>query len=121
MKQIDRLLSPAPPVHREKREQAVLDRVPLARSSRKMTHGDWTPDLVGQTLQLQLPQPRPVTIAPAAVSSHKQLTRLHKYLYGNGDPAKGKLSALFGARFEGDWFPAELDFWLAQSIIRTSR
>src|SRR3981189_1750073 len=45
------------PVHGDEREQAVLDLVPLAGAGRQMVDGDLDAELVGQCLQLALPQP----------------------------------------------------------------
>ena len=47
----------AAPVLRNKREQAVLDLIPLAGSRRKVADRGLQPRFVGQFLQLQFPQP----------------------------------------------------------------
>src|SRR4051794_9110134 len=47
------------PVHRDEREQPVLDLVPLRGARRQMVHGDLDAEFVGKTLQLTLPQPHP--------------------------------------------------------------
>src|SRR5436190_270548 len=57
------------PILGNEREQAVLDLVPLAGSRRKVTDGDLDADLVGEALQLALPQPQARTVASAAVGS----------------------------------------------------
>ena len=49
-------------------EQSVLDLVPLAGARWKVTDRDVDSDLVGQVLQLALPQPRARAIAAAAIS-----------------------------------------------------
>ena len=46
-----------PPVRRDVAEHSVLDLVPLARARRKVADGDSQPRLVGEALQLHLPQP----------------------------------------------------------------
>src|SRR3974390_3155584 len=48
-------------------EQSVLDLVPLAGAWRKVTDRNVDSDLVGQVLQLALPQPRARAIAAAAI------------------------------------------------------
>jgi hypothetical protein len=57
----------ASPVLRDEREEAVLDLVPLARTRRQVTHGDGEAQLVGEALQLELPEAQAVAIAAAAV------------------------------------------------------
>src|SRR5688572_24725879 len=46
----------APPVHRDMREQAMLDLVPLARARREVTHRHGEPRPIGELLELPLPQ-----------------------------------------------------------------
>jgi hypothetical protein len=54
-------------------EQSVLDLVPLAGAWWKVTDRDVDSDLVGQVLQLALPQPRARAIAAAAIGGDEQL------------------------------------------------
>src|ERR1035438_1433123 len=55
------------PVDRDVAEQAVLDFVPLRGPSRKMKHPDRGADLVGELLQLGLPEPDARAVGPAGV------------------------------------------------------
>src|SRR5207342_3213174 len=63
---------PPAPVLRDEREQAMLNLVPFAGAGREMTNRDEDAELVGQGLQLALPQPDPRAIAAAAIGGdHK--------------------------------------------------
>ena len=61
------------PVRRDEREQPVFHFVPFARARRKMADPNRQPRSVGQLLQLKLPQPQPISVAPAAVGGDQQL------------------------------------------------
>src|SRR6202040_4111565 len=61
------------PVLTDEREQAVLDLVPLAGAWRKVADGDVDAELVGQALELALPQPQARTVAAAAISGDHEL------------------------------------------------
>ena len=65
----------AAPVHRDEREQAVLDFVPLRGAGREVADLDLELGLVGELLQLHLPQPGPVAVGPAAVGGDRQPRR----------------------------------------------
>lgn len=60
------------PVEGNVTEQAVFDFIPLAGPRRKMTDCDLQTCLVGQFLQFNLPQPKPVSIASAGVGADQQ-------------------------------------------------
>ena len=63
---------PTPPVHADKTEEAVLDRIPLARAGRKMTDMDRQARLRGELLQLPFPQAHaPAVAAPAVVAKSR--------------------------------------------------
>ena len=62
----------APPVDGDEREQAMLDLVPLAGSGRQVANRDGQLELVGQLLQLDLPQPHTIAVAAAAVGGDQQ-------------------------------------------------
>src|SRR5215203_4318960 len=57
----------AAPVHRDVREQTVLDLVPLARARREVTDRDGEPRAIRELLQLPLPQPQPRAVTAAGV------------------------------------------------------
>ena len=57
----------AAPIHRDVREQPMLDLVPLARTRRKVTDRDHQARPIGQTLQFPLPQPEARPVAPACI------------------------------------------------------
>ena len=52
----------APPVHRDEREQPVLDLVPLRGAGREVADLDLKLGLVGEPLQLDLPQTHAVAV-----------------------------------------------------------
>ena len=56
----------AAPIHRDVREQPMLDLVPLARTRRKVTDRDHQARPIGQTLQFPLPQPEAAPLLPPA-------------------------------------------------------
>src|ERR1017187_3773317 len=55
------------PVRGDEGERPVLDLVPLARPGREMADLDRESDVVGQTLELELPLASAVAVAPASV------------------------------------------------------
>src|SRR5215210_3256947 len=57
----------APPVHRDMREQAMLDLVPLARARREVTHRYGEPRPIGELLELPLPQAQPHAVTAAGI------------------------------------------------------
>jgi len=61
-----------PPVLADVGEQAVFDLVPLAGARRQVVDGDLKAKLVGQALQLALPQPHPRAVAATAVGGDDQ-------------------------------------------------
>ena len=61
-----------PPVHADMREEPMLDLVPLAGSRRKMANSNLEARVVGESLQLNLPEARSVTIASASVGTDEQ-------------------------------------------------
>ena len=65
----------AAPVHRDEREQAMLDFVPLRGARREVADLDLELGLVGELLQLDLPQPRTVTVRATAVGGDRQPRR----------------------------------------------
>ena len=60
------------PVHRNLREEAVLDLVPLARARRKMGDAYLQAGNVGEVLQARLPKPVATAVAAAAVGSDQE-------------------------------------------------
>src|SRR5512147_2917333 len=64
------------PVHRDVREEAVLDLVPLARPRREVAPRYLKPGLIGERLQFHLPEPDPIPVAPAAVGADQQVPGL---------------------------------------------
>src|SRR6266511_2950478 len=65
-----------PPVHRDLREQAVLDPVPLGGARREVAHRDRQAGLGGQLAELDLPQPAAVAVGPARIRGDQQPVRL---------------------------------------------
>src|SRR5918996_5762205 len=59
----------APPVHRDRAAQPVLDPVPLGGPRRQVTHGDLKPGLGGEPGQLGLPCPDPVAVGTTSVGT----------------------------------------------------
>jgi hypothetical protein len=57
----------ATPVGGDEGEQPVLDLVPLAGARREVADRDGEPGLIGELLQLKLPQAQPVAITPAGI------------------------------------------------------
>ena len=66
----------AAPVHRDVREQAMLDLVPLARARRKVTDRDGEPGAIGELLQFPLPEPEAGPVAPAGIGRDQQRLRV---------------------------------------------
>src|SRR3954463_8743737 len=62
----------AAPVLGDEGEQPMLDPAPLAGARRQVGHRDRQPGLVGEALQLALPQPDPYAVAAAAVGGDQQ-------------------------------------------------
>ena len=62
----------AAPVLADEREEAMLDLVPLAGAGREVADGDRQPALVGEPLQLGLPQTGAVAVRAAAVGGDRQ-------------------------------------------------
>ena len=62
----------AAPVHRDVREQPVLDLVPLARARRKVTHRDGEPRAIGELLQFPLPEAQAGAVAAAGIRRDQQ-------------------------------------------------
>ena len=63
---------PSPPVLRDVTEHPVLDLVPLARARREVADRNPQPQLVGQALQLQLPQAAATAVGATPVARHQQ-------------------------------------------------
>ena len=57
----------AAPVHRDEGERAVLDSVPFRAAGREVADADLKTAVVGEFLQLDLPQLRAVAVGAAAV------------------------------------------------------
>jgi hypothetical protein len=62
----------AAPVSGNEREEAMLDLVPLAGAGWQVTHGDGNAELVGQLLELDLPQSDARAVAAAAIGGDQQ-------------------------------------------------
>src|SRR3974390_921616 len=75
------LQRPSAPVHADVAEQAVLDFVPLRGSRREVTDADRDPELIGELLQLDLPQTRAAGVATAAVGGDRQPRRVRVALF----------------------------------------
>jgi hypothetical protein len=56
----------ASPIHRDKREEAMFDLVPLAGARRKVADVDRDFELIGKPLELRFPHARPVAVAASA-------------------------------------------------------
>ena len=69
------LKRPSAPVEADVAEHAMLDFVALRRPGRKVADADRQRELVGELLQLGLPQARAAGVAAAAVSSDRQARR----------------------------------------------
>src|SRR3984957_455356 len=72
------------PVRADQAKHAVIDRIPLRRSGRKMRHGDRQIELIREFLQCQLPFPLAVVVGTAAVGLDQQamlvgITRLPNF------------------------------------------
>src|SRR5215471_4466389 len=65
----------APPVLRNVAKHAVLDLVPLAGPRRKVTHRNPQPDIIGQLLQLHLPQAVAAPVGTAPIGGDQQTLR----------------------------------------------
>lgn len=63
----------APPVRRDEGKQPVLDLVPLTRAGREMVDGDRQGRVVGEPLELELPQAQAPAIAAAGVGRDQEL------------------------------------------------
>ena len=59
------------PIGRDKGKQPVLDLVPFAGAGRKVTHRNAQCGLIGEFLQLQLPQPQSPPVTATAVGSNQ--------------------------------------------------
>ena len=64
------------PVHADRTESRVCDRIPLARARREVTHMNGQTGLIGESLGLRLEQPGPITITATAVGGDRQRGRL---------------------------------------------
>jgi len=60
------------PVDGDKGKESVLDLVPLGGAGKKMADRDGQIGLVGQFLQLDFPQPEPITIATSVIGGNEQ-------------------------------------------------
>jgi hypothetical protein len=72
------------PILGDEGEQTVLDLIPLAGARGKVSDGDFDADLVGQMLQLALPQAQTGAIAAAPVSGDEQSFGLDQYHRSSG-------------------------------------
>src|SRR5216684_2559332 len=66
-----------PPVLGDEREEAMLDLVPFRGAGRQMADDQGEADLVGELLQLGLPQPAAVAVAAAAVGRDDERSEEH--------------------------------------------
>src|SRR5208337_5329901 len=67
---------PAAPVLGDVAEQPMLNLVPLRCARRIMVDMDDEPGLVGELLQLDLPQPHPRPVRAATIGRDRQLSRM---------------------------------------------
>ncbi len=58
---------PTSPIHAYVREEPVFDLVPFARPWRKMADRHFNSRVIDESLDLDLPKPRPVSVAPATI------------------------------------------------------
>jgi len=82
----------ATPVHGDKGKQAVFNLVPFAGSWRVMADSNRNADFIGQSLQLQLPQPDTSTITSTTVCRNKQFFGIGvRFVSNNLPPASNCL------------------------------
>ena len=62
------------PVHGDKREQAVLDLVPLTGAWRKVMDQDVQAGFLSEATQLQFPQADTMPVTATAIGSNEQLS-----------------------------------------------
>ena len=74
------------PVLGDEREQTVFDLVPLAGPGREVANRNIESCLIGQLLQLQLPQPDARPIAASAIGGNEQPRRFWITLDSHGEP-----------------------------------
>ena len=79
----------AAPVDGDEREQPVLDLVPLAGPRWEVADADGDAELVGEPLQLVLPDMRSVAVAAACVGGDEDLARLRVPLRADLAPPRG--------------------------------
>src|SRR5262245_5583066 len=65
----------ATPVHRDVREEAMFDLVPLTRTRREVTHGDGQPGSIRKPLQFPLPQADARAVAATGVGRNHERSR----------------------------------------------
>ena len=83
---------PAAPVLRDVAEQPVLDLVPLRRARRVVADMDRKSRLIGQLLQLDLPEPHTCAIRAAAVRRDRQVSCIRIALSSHAfEPATDRL------------------------------
>lgn len=63
---------PASPVHRDEREEAVLDLVPLRSAGRVVAHGDLESGLGGELGEVPLPGPDPVAVRSPGIGGDQE-------------------------------------------------
>jgi hypothetical protein len=65
--------------------------VPLAGAGREVTDRDGEPGLIGELLQLELPQPQPITVAASGVGGDEDALRprIDAAAFGSPPPADG--------------------------------
>src|SRR5499427_7466094 len=71
----------SPPVRSDMAKHTMLDLVPFARARREMAYRYMQPRLIGEPLQLCLPQPRTGTVAAAPIGRDERFLgpRIHGY------------------------------------------
>jgi len=98
----------ASPVHADKGKQAVFYSIPFACPGRKVADSNRYTDLVGKSLQLELPEPHPCAIASTAVSRYEQFRRVGISPYADTlpPPSNGLYGEGSGVMIDSDRYPS---------------
>ena len=64
------------PVGADETKHAVFDRIPLGSTSGKVVDGDGQPELIGERLETDFPEPSPPSIGATRVSFNEQVSLL---------------------------------------------
>src|SRR5712692_5665550 len=91
----------SPPVHADERKQTVLDLVPLTGAGRIVTNGDRPLNFVHKVLEVELPSPKAIPVAPSSVGTNQKPTSLGiallpRHLPPAADALHGELRRVVG-------------------------